>query len=186
MSPFAEFGRRARSSSLHGVLALAVGTGATAVPARADLADRGYWLAFGTPAQFCAHARAQVPIKSLGASWGMRASGVVMCRDAGRSYTFSVAYMNVRIDPLERAKLAAEEAHFDWLGLALYRSDGHGGTDWLFDVARPVSGRLRRDDTERIVFGRISFRVPKTRSRLATNMLFYLAFGQKLIAIRVL
>ncbi len=81
---------------------------------------------------------------------------------------------------------APEAAHFEWLGLTLYRPDSGGGTAWLYDAARPVDGRLLRQDTGRLVLGRVAFRVPKTPARPATNMLLYLTFDRKLIALHIL
>jgi hypothetical protein len=148
--------------------------------------DQGYWLSFGKPARLCPRDRELTPAKIVGEAWNILASGVVLCRDDGQNYTLSVEYLNVRVDPTGGGTLRPDTARFDWLGLALYRPDPQGATEWLFDAAHPLRGELSRDSAGRIVFGRITFRVPKDRAEQATNMLFYLTFGTRLVAINVL
>ncbi len=188
MSRFAEMPERTRGwrGCALAVLLLALGTGVLPGPATAQETDRSYWLAFGKPVQLCPRARRWVPAKLVGEAWGVVASGVVLCRDRGRHYALTVEYLNLRIDPTGRGRSEEASARFDWLGLALFRPDRRGGTDWLFDTAQPVEGELRRDGARRLVFGGIAFRVPKARARLATNLLFYLTFGAQMVAVRVL
>ncbi|KMO40878.1 hypothetical protein VQ02_06790 [Methylobacterium variabile] len=188
VSRFAEVPARpcGRRGCAVAALLLAIGMRVLTGPATAQETDRSYWLAFGKPVQLCPRARRWIPAKLVGEAWGVVASGVVLCRDRGRHYALTVEYLNLRIDPAERGRSGGDFARFDWLGLALFRPDRRGGTEWLFDTARPVEGELRREGARRLAFGGIAFRVPKVRARLATNLLFYLTFGARMVAVRVL
>lgn len=148
-------------------------------------ANPGYWLRFGKTMDLCPGAKDSVPVKVEGASWGILASGVVLCEDRGDAYVLTLDYLNVAIDPAERHLIKRDVVAFDWFGLALYRPASNG-VDWLYDASRPLKGDLRRDATERIVFGKLNYEVPKSQAAKATNMLFYLTFDGPLVAIHVL
>lgn len=164
------------------VLALALLLGPEA---RGD-GDIAYWLNFGKTPRLCPGSHGDSPFKVEGASWGILASGVILCRDLGAAYAISVDYLNVAIDPVDRALIKRDVVGFDWLGLALYRPGTGGEIDWLFDRSMPIKGELRRDASGRIVFGKINFEVPKQQADRATNMLFYLTFDGPLVALNVL
>jgi hypothetical protein len=172
---------RAGAGGLALAFALTLGPGA-----HGEGPDPTYWLQFGKTARLCPGSKDDSPSKIEGATWGILASGVILCRDTGPSYAITVDYLNVAIDPAERTLIKRDVVAFDWLGLALYRPGGAGAIDWLFDHSVPVKGELRRDASGRIVFGHITFTVPKGPPEQATNMLFYLTFDGPLVALHVL
>ena len=164
------------------LLLLALGSG----PAQADEPDPAYWLDFGHTVSLCPGAKTDTPFKIEGASWGVLASGVVLCRDAGDSYVFTLDYLNAAIDPADRGLIKRDVVSFDWFGLALYRPGSAKQVTWLFDQPRPIKGDLRKDSTRRLVFGKLTFTVPKSEAEQASNMLFYLTFDGPLVALHAL
>jgi hypothetical protein len=152
-----------------------------------DTPDIGYWLKYGKPARLCPGAHEATPAKIEGAAWGVLASGVILCRDAGDAYSFTINYLNVAIDPDHHEMLRRDTLSFDWIGLAFYKAAAdRDGIDWLFDQSRPLKGELRLTSPGRIVFGNITFDVPKREADRATNTLFYLTFHGPVVAIHVL
>lgn len=152
-----------------------------------DTPDIGYWLKYGKPPHLCPGAQEATPAKIEGAAWGVLASGVILCRDVGDAYSFTINYLNVAIDPDDHAMLKRDTLSFDWIGLALYKAAaGRDGVDWLFDQSRPLKGELRLTSPGRIVFGEITFEVPKGEADRAANMLFYLTFHGPMVALHVL
>jgi hypothetical protein len=152
-----------------------------------DTPDIGYWLKYGKPPRLCPGAHEATPLKIEGAAWGVLASGVILCKDAGDAYSFTISYLNVAIDPDHHEMLKRDTLRFDWIGLALYKAEAkHDGIDWLFDQSRPLKGELQLTSSRRIVFGSITFDVPKREANRAANMLFYLTFHGPVVAIHVL
>lgn len=149
------------------------------MPGRA--AETPYWLQFGKPTQTCPGG-GETPFKVQGASWGVMASGVVLCHEEGGSFVYDLRFLNVRVDPSDKEMLTRARLDFDWFGLAMFRPKGQD-IDWLYDRSLPVKGSLRRDSTGRIVFGNLSFAVPKAEASAATNMIFYLSFSGPLVVI---
>lgn len=168
-------------------LALAAALTSSAA-AGADEGQPDFWLGFGRNAALCAGRGEPSPVKIAGASWGVLASGAARCQDEGDAYVVTVDYLNVSMDPSDGgATRETGELHFDWLGLSLYRPAERGRkVDWLFDDARPVKATLRQDDPDRVVLGKIAFRVPKQRADRASNLLFYLTFNNLVVAVHVL
>ena len=154
--------------------------------ARADEKDLPYWLGFGHTVSLCPGAKTDTPFKIEGASWGVLASGVMLCRDVGDSYVLTLDYLNAAIDPADRGLIKREIVSFDWFGLALYRPGAAKDVAWLFDQSRPIKGDLRKDSTKRLVFGKLTFTVPKSEAEQASNMLFYLTFDGPLVALHAL
>lgn len=102
-------------------------------------------------------------------------SGLVTCRDAGSEYVYAIEFLNVAVNPAERAGLERGTLSFDWIGLAAYRGSADGrAVDWLLDEALPIRGSLQRDATQRVTFGDLTFRVPKPVAGAATHFTFYI------------
>lgn len=157
---------------------------AGAAPIAAGAVEAPYWLQFGKPAQTCPGSGGETPFKVQGASWGVLASGVVVCRETGDSYVYDIQFLNVLVDPLDKKLITRDALDFDWCGLALFRPSPQGtDIDWLYDHSVPIKGELRKNSTGRIVFGNISFTVPKAKADAATNMIFYITFDGPLVVI---
>lgn len=169
-----------------GAALLACFGASAAAPSRAQETNAAYWLDFGKTVAVCPGAKSDVPTKVEGASWGILASGVVLCQDRGNAYVFTVDYLNVAIDPADRDLIKRDVVGFDWLGLALYRPASGREVTWLYDQAMPVKGELKRDATRHLVFGKLSYTVPKAEAGQATNMLFFLTFNGPVVAIHAL
>ena len=141
-----------------------------------------YWLQFGKPARTCPSG--ETPFKVQGASWGVIASGIVVCRQTSSSYIYSLLFINVFIDPADKQAITRDVLNFDWCGLALFSPNATGDDiDWRYEKAVPIKGSLRKDATGKIVFGNVSFEVRREEADAATNMLFYLTFQGPLVVI---
>jgi hypothetical protein len=152
-----------------------------------DTPDSEYWLKYGKPPRLCPGAHEATPAKIEGAAWGVLASGIILCRDVGDAYSFTINYLNVAIDPDHHEMLKRDTLRFDWIGLAFYKAAAdRDSIDWLFDQSRPLKGELRLTSPGRIVFGNITFDVPKREADRAANMLFYLTFHGPVVALHVL
>lgn len=102
-------------------------------------------------------------------------AGLVTCRDAGSEFTYEIEFLNVGVNPTERANLVRDVIAFDWVGLAAYRgAAGNQAIEWLYDEAKPVRGALKREDVRKISFGDLTFRVPKQTLAAASHFTFYL------------
>ena len=149
-----------------------------------DGAESPYWLQFGKPARTCE--TSDKPFKVQGASWGVLASGVILCHKTETSYVYDIQFLNVFIDVADKQAITRDELTFDWCGLALFKPSAAGDdVDWLYEHSVPIKGTLRRESTGRIVFGRLSFEVPKDAANAATNMLFYITFQGPMVVIGV-
>ena len=141
-----------------------------------------YWLQFGKPARTCPSG--ETPFKVQGASWGVIASGIAVCRRTSTSYIYTLLFINVFIDPTDKQSITRDVLNFDWCGLALYRPNPAGDEiEWRYEKAVPIKGALRKDATGKIVFGNVSFEVPREDADAATNMLFYMTFQGPLVVI---
>jgi hypothetical protein len=121
--------------------------------------------------------------KARGVGWGVMVSGFVVCKDLGDAYSYRIEFLNVVLDPHERARNARQRLDFDWCGLALYRpGPGEDGIEWLYERGAPIKGTLDRSGAKKIVFGDITFPVDKAAVERATHMVFYLTFHGPMIA----
>ena len=157
---------------------------ATAAASSSSAADTPYWLQFGKPAHTCEGG--DQPFKVQGASWGVLASGVLLCHKTESTYVYELQFLNVFIDVADKQSITRDTLTFDWCGLALFRPNAAGDdVDWLYEHTLPIKGSLQRDATGRIVFGNLSFEVSKAAATSATNMLFYITFQGPMVVIGV-
>ena len=165
------------------VVAMAASAILLAGPGESIGAETDYWLQFGKPAHTCT--AGETPFKVQGASWGVLASGIVMCRPIQRPpMSTRCFFLNVFVDPTDKNAISRDVLDFDWCGMALYRPSRDGyDVDWLYERSMPIKGSLRKDSTGKIVFGNIVFEVPRADADSATNMLFYLTFMGPMVVI---
>ncbi len=181
ISPSRTDRRRLAACVLAAGLALAAGTAHAA---------RSYWLNSGQNVITCAGNSRGETLKAgvTSRTASLLINGFILCKDEGDAYRYEVSFLNVAINPGQRGSLDREDYAFDWLGLALYKPapEGEERIEWLFDEARPIAGRLQRSDTRKLVFGNLSFRVPKAAADRATNMTFYITAEGLLYNFRLL
>lgn len=159
---------------------------AAAWPGGSAAADTPFWLTRGKTVEACAGQSGE-PFKVQGTSWGVLVSGLLTCKDAGDVFSYHIEFLNVLIDPSERQKVTRDSMEFDWCGLALYGPAAGGeGIDWIYEKALPIRGVLRRDSTKKITFGNLTFTVPKSDVKRATNMVFFVTFHGPMVAFTVL
>jgi hypothetical protein len=139
-------------------------------------ASKSYWLnQGGTRIEACTGNNQGKPLKvaNKDGAW-ILLTGEVICKDTGDSYSYEVTHLSVEINPSARSRIERNQLSFDWLGLAIFRPQGSGETiNWLYDDSLPIRGTLKKMDTNRIYFGNLNFKVPKTAIEKATNCLFY-------------
>ncbi len=154
------------------------------------LAAKSYWLNAGENVVTCPGSTAGETLKAAVTNRfaPFTINGFVRCTEDGDAFRYDISFLNVAVNPTQRASLDRDEFVFDWLGLALYRPSARGEEqiEWLYDEARPVQGTLARRDTRKLIFGNISFRVPKAAAERATNMTFYLTSEGLLFNFRML
>jgi hypothetical protein len=152
-------------------------------------ADSSYWLALGGGRHKieCAGDTSGQPFRAsnYADSW-VQVTGVVTCKDNGDSYAYEVNFISAEINPEQRASISRESLVFDWMGLAIYGSDGKGGVNWLYDDALPIRGSLRKEGQEKIYFGNLKFNVAKEKLARADHLVFYLTTQGALISVYVL
>lgn len=148
--------------------------------------ELSYWLKLGRGRQKieCPGATAASPFKvsNDAGSW-TRITGVVTCQDSGNSYVYDIQFLDVEINPAQRANIGRDSLIFDWAGLVVYGPDGKAGVNWLYDEALPIRGSLSKQGNEKIYFGKLRFSVPKERLARADHFAFYLTAQGVLMSI---
>jgi hypothetical protein len=132
-----------------------------------------FWLNSGKPVFKCASQRGE-PYRVVNGpgSW-LDIHGVVNCTDDGTNYVYEIEYLKCQIAPEKRSEVPRQQFKFDWIGLAVYKPDGAGAIEWLYDEAKPIDGTLQKTETGAIAFGKIRFSVPKAVVERSQNFSFY-------------
>lgn len=139
-------------------------------------ADWDYWIVHGNQKVVaCEGAHGSfVKLANADGQW-IYIDGIATCRDTGQDYVYSIRFVRVGINNARLTDIVRDPLKFDWIGLAVYRDDsGAQRVNWLYDEARPIQGALPKNSKERISFGGMEFKVPKTVVSQATRFTFYL------------
>jgi hypothetical protein len=166
-----------RSAFLRVILPLAASLVSVIFPIASAFAEESYWLQKGgQKIGKCASSSDGVPLQiASNASQWILVTGVLTCKAVGLSYLFELNWLRVEINPARRDDIVRDALNFDWIGLAVYKPE-HGGEtiQWLYDEAFPIRGTLKKDDTKKIYFGRVTFVVSKADIATATRFTLYI------------
>lgn len=99
-------------------------------------------------------------------------SAIVICRDDGDAYTFTVDYANFVLPNGG----AWDAAHFEWFGAAAQKAGAAGRNDWIYDEVRPIRVNLKTAG-QTVSASNLTFRVPKRTLSQARGFGFYAVGG---------